>query len=328
MKLHLLPVVVSLAALPLAAQTIPGSEELNKPCPAPCCGYDCADSCKNDNPFELTSCKTTPYGPARADIVIGSNALQSTNMLYCPGGTTEKPRPYALCFFSGPTSTTGVPNWQGAPKNVLTCTPDWQTGFANCQCQVYNTGAYYVLINSILNRGVFWQTHKVCGADGSLCKNIAACDNNGQQKTSCGAQPCPTCPDQIAPVCGYVGEQPYDTKNGLFPQLPHTSVSRVDLISTFSYAMGDLQSTGPYQLGSVSCTNGFYAGCMTAPCVFPEGSSKADGSIVNCSCPMWQGDYQIGQPAANLQQSQGCPASNAGWVWSAANAVAPPAKTN
>ena len=243
----------------------------------------------------------------------------------------EKPKPYALCFFSGPPSATGT---VATKNNTLSCLPDFSTGIAKCQCQVYNTGSYYVDINSILNLGAFWQTHKICGADGSKCKNIAACDDNGNQKTNCGASPCPTCTATVAPVCDYVAAQPFDKDAALYPKSPHASVSRVDLVSTFSYAMSGPASAQPnagygYQLGSYPCTNnGIYAGCMTAPCAYPEGSTKKDGSIVNCACPMWQGDYQVGQPQPVLQADLPPPAMicpvDAGWVWSAANAVPAP----
>jgi hypothetical protein len=300
------------------AETIPGFDALNTPC-TKCCGYDCADSCSN-KPFQPSSCKTSSCGPARANVVFGANALQSTNMLFCPGGTTDKPQPYALCFFSGPDMPTGNPA-SGSQNNTLKCTPNLEKGVANCQCQVYNQGAFYVDINSVLNLGAFWQTHDICGADGSKCKNIAACDANGKQKTSCNGQKCPTCPDTIAPVCDYVAAQPFDKENGLYPKSSHASASRVDLISTFSLAMGNTLPSNPYQLGSVMC-NGLYAGCMTAACAYVDGK-KSNGSIVNCACPLWQGDYQIGQPSGDLPPGTGCPSelTNQTWVWSAANNV-------
>jgi hypothetical protein len=333
MKRHLsaalsLAAMLAISALPSGgAQSVPGSATLEKPCPPPCCGYDCAGTCSN-KPFEPTNCATTPHGPARANIVVGSSALASTNMLFCPGGTTDKPKPYALCFFSGPLLPTGTAT-SVATNNKLSCLPDFTTGIANCQCQVYNTGPYYVDINSILNLGAFWHTHKVCGADGGKCKNIAACDASGKQKTNCGTSPCPPCTETVAPVCEYVAAQPSDKDAALYPQSPHASMAAVDLVSTFSYAMSGPASAQPnagygYQLGSTPCTNnGIYAGCMTAPCTYPQGSTKADGSIVNCACPMWQGDYQIGQPAADLKAKMLCPI-DAGWVWSAANAVPAP----
>ena len=303
---------------PAFSQDIPGIDALNTPC-TKCCGYDCADSCSN-KPFQPSSCKTSACGPARANIVFGSSALKSTNMLFCPGGTKDKPQPYALCFFSGPNVATGTPGSVDT-NNTLVCTPNLEKGVANCQCQVYNQGAFYVDINSILNLGAFWQTHDICGRDGSKCKNIAACDANGNQKTNCGSDPCPVCTDAIAPVCEYVAAQPFNNEDGLYPKSSHASASRVDLISTFSFAMGDTTQNNPYQLGSQAC-KGLYAGCMTAACSYVDGK-KGDGSIVNCACPLWRGDYQIGQPGSDLPASTNCPTelTNLTWVWSAANNV-------
>jgi hypothetical protein len=285
---------------------------LDQACGPPCCGHDCSDRCSN-KPFRPTDCKTTRHGPARANIVIGE-ALNSTSMLYCPGGTKRRPRPYALCFFSGPPTATGV----AADNNVLTCTPDPDKGIADCACQVYNTGAFYVDINSILNRGAFYETRRACGHDGSRCKNIASCDRHGASK-ACSKPPCTACPDRIAPVCAYVADQSRDPDGGLYPPSPHGAGAEAELVSAFSFAMGGASGTGPYRLGSTPCSDGVYAGCMTAPCRFGDQGS-ADGSVVHCACPLWRGDYQIGQSglASDLQ----CP-QDAGWVWSAANAIVP-----
>lgn len=285
---------------PLAAQ-IPGLSHLIPPCPStPPCGDDCSNT-----PFRPTDCKTTEYGAARADIVIGSNAMQSPNMLYCPGGA-----PYALCFFSGPPQKTGNPQ---SNNNALPCTPIPGTNLANCACQVYNTGEYYVDMNGILNLGAYYQTIQTCGADGSGCKNIRDCNSQGQSN-SCATSPtnpCPPCPSTVAPVCNYINAQSKVTgpKDTFYPQ--------PDLISTFSFAMGTVSPGGAYQLGSHPC-KGVYAGCMTAPCNYPKGTtSLQDGGIVNCACPLWYGDYQIGQTGQTT-----CPTQSDGWVWSAANAVA------
>lgn len=299
-----------------AQSSIPGYEKLSTPCPTTA---SCGSNCTN-YPFQPTDCATLTQGttnyPARANVINGF-ALSSTNMLYCPGGTAQSPKPYALCFFSGPTAATGTSS-AVATNNILACLPDLEKGIANCQCQVYSASSYYVDINSILNRGAWYQTRQICGNDGSLCKNIAVCDTDGNTKT-CAKPPCATCPTTIAPVCNYVDAQSSDPDLGLYPT-KYTAPSRVDLVSTFSYAMGTTTSTAPYQLGSTPCTNnGIYAGCMTAPCTYPTGSTKADGSVVNCACPLWQGDYQIGQ--SNLPTSLVCPTNAAGWVWSAANSL-------
>lgn len=300
--------IASSASILSAQSSIPGYSDLTQPC-APSCGTTCTNY-----PFQPTNCSTSGSGPARANIVFGG-ALSSTNMLYCPGGTSTSPRPYALCFFSGPPVKTGTEG-SVATNNILSCVPDFKTGFAKCQCQVYNASAFYVDINSILNLGAWSQTRQICGTDGALCKNIAYCDENGNTK-SCAKPPCPACPATIAPVCDYVGAQPFDPDKGLYPT-KYTAPSRVDLVSAFSFAMGTTTSSGPYKLGSTKCiNNGFYAGCMTAPCQY-GGDAKSDGSVVTCECPMWQGDYQIGQDP--LPPELTCP-TNQDWVWSAANSV-------
>src|ERR1700730_15615362 len=70
---------------------------------------------------------TTSYGPAYANIV-----LQPSNFLPCRGG------PFALCYYSGPSSGT----------EDLSCklTPNWL--YANCQCFNIPYGVYFVDINA------------------------------------------------------------------------------------------------------------------------------------------------------------------------------------
>lgn len=284
----------------------------DRSCGPACCGPGCSDSCSN-TPFEPTDCRTTDYGPARANIVIGG-ALTSTNMLLCAGGTESNPRPYALCFFSGPPVATGM----DSGNKVLQCTPDRERGIAHCACQVYTTGPYYVDINSILNRGAFYETRRTCGMDGAKCRNIAVCDSEGKTR-KCKDPPCPPCPETEAPVCTYVDNQSTDPEDGLYPPGPRAPEPRVDLVSAFSMAMGDVSANGPYQLGSTPCDSGLYAGCMTAPCRFGDAGTS-DGSVVECACPMWRGEYEIGQNG--LPSDLECPKGR-NWVWSAAHSVTP-----
>lgn len=256
------------------------------PCPDP---PPCGDDCSNQ-PYEPTDCWTTEYGPARADIVLG-NPLTSSSMLYCEGGS-----PYALCYFSGPSTPTGK-----NPENpALPCIVDGDT--ANCTCQVYTSGPYYVAITSILNEGAYYETIQTCGTDGSLCKSLASCGPDGDG----------TCDEKLTPpVCQYVNQQnPNDDAVSLIPG--------ADLISTFSFAMKD-----DYTYGTTAC-EGLYAGCMTAPCTWGEtdGTDPQDGDPVQCECPLWEGTYQIGQP----KQEDNCPVlqppgNGYRYVWSAANAV-------
>lgn len=293
--------------LVLAVVAVPGGSGLASAQPAPlppppppacpeCCPPStCGDSCPS-YPFERTDCWTTTYGPAQANVIVGKSAVLSPNMLYCPSGA------YALCFFSGPSTATGNP---GFDNPALPCVLEGDGDVANCTCEAFKTGPYYVDVNAIINLGVYYQTTSLeqCGPDGSGCKNMRDCDANGRGER---------CPDRIAPVCAYVENQdPNDPTVSLVPG--------ADLISTFSFAMS---STGAYTLASVPC-DALYAGCMTAPCKFPAGvvrSALADGGrvLVQCACPTYDGTFQVGQAT---DQCTPKPSDGKTYVWSAANTV-------
>jgi hypothetical protein len=66
-------------------------------------------------------------------------------------------------------------------------------------------------------------------------------------------------------------------------------------------------------IGQTGCTQAPYAGCMTAPC-FKTSNSQ----IVQCSCPVFNGPYQVGQ------NDQACTLGD-DLVWSAAYAPPKPA---
>ncbi len=92
-----------------------------------------------------------------------------------------------------------------------------------------------------------------------------------------------------APVCANVNQ-----KN----LIPGSSI-----YSTFSFDC--IPENG---LGVTNCSNAPYAGCMTAPCF------KTDqAGIVKCSCPVFNGPYQVGQ------NEQACTLGD-DLVWSAAYA--------
>jgi hypothetical protein len=251
-----------------------------KPCASP---PPCGAHCSNQ-PFEPTDCWTTAYGPAKADVL-----TSGTNMLYCNGGA------YALCFFSGPPNPTGInPHNQALPCEL-------KGDVANCTCQVYTSGANFVDINAILNRGAYYETVNACGADGSKCQTMTSCGPDGK-KAGCGSLP-------PAPVCQYVKNQsPTNPSVSLMP--------KADLDSTFSFAMVKDHPQSPHP---PSCS-GLYAGCMTAPCFFKPGhtGSPVDGEPIQCECPTYTGTYQVG--ATN----QACTIPNQGttsYVWSAGNNV-------
>ncbi len=92
-----------------------------------------------------------------------------------------------------------------------------------------------------------------------------------------------------APVCANVN------KGNL---IPGSSV-----YSTFSFDC--VPENG---IGQTNCSNAPYAGCMTAPC-FKTGQA----GIVKCSCPVFNGPYQVGQ------NEQACTLGD-DLVWSAAYA--------
>jgi hypothetical protein len=285
------------AAKPAAAAAV------RNPCPnpPPC---DSGHNCSN-YPFKPTDCWTTKYGPARADVIIPNpgtkTAVTSPNMLYCEGN------PYALCFFSGPPTVTGNPNVSG--KNALPCVLNGDV--ANCTCQAYTSGPNFVDINGILNRGAYFETVKLCGQDGSRCKNITNCwpAKDPKKQKECQGYP-------EAPVCKYIKNQsPSNPQGSLMP--------KADLISTFSFAMSEPVKEPPYQLGSTPCTSKTphaYAGCMTAPCFRKPGQTGpvTDRELVQCECPTFTGVFQVGQ---NGQTCQIPDSDGKSYVWSASNTV-------
>ena len=227
---------------------------MSSPCPtSPPCGANCSNQ-----PFVPTDCWTTEYGPAKADILTSSD-----NFLFCAGGS------YALCYFSGPSRSQG-----GNPP--LPCVLTGET--ANCTCQVYTSGPYFVDINAILNLGAYYETVQACGADGSGCANLHHC---GAWGTGEGCER-----HKPAPVCKYVRDQnPKDPSVSLIP--------KADMVSAFSFAM-----QGEYAYGNTDCRRAaLYAGCMTAPCFLPPGAKTppSDGDPIQCHCPVFHGPYQVGQ---------------------------------
>jgi hypothetical protein len=267
-------------APPMSDNRPPSTVPAGAPCPSsPPCGSSCSNT-----PFAPTDCWTTAYWPAKFDIIV-----KPTNLLYCNGGA------YALCFFSGPPSPTG----QNPGNKPLPCV--LQGSVANCTCQAYTSGAYFVDINGILNQGAYFQAVNQCGADGSRCANLETCGARGD-KPGCSGYP-------QATVCQYVKNQnPTNPKVSLIP--------KADLISTFSFAM-----SADYRQGSTPCS-GLYTGCMTAPCFFPSshGSTITNGEPIQCQCPVAYGNYQVGQ------SNQVCAIPSSGseaYVWSASFNVYP-----
>lgn len=78
-----------------------------------------------------------------------------------------------------------------------------------------------------------------------------------------------------------------------------------DLVSTFSFSC--LPTNG---LGQTNCDKDVYAGCMTAPC-----QRTTTPGIVECSCPTFNGPYQVGTALSNPEEE--CTLGD-NLVWSAA----------
>ncbi len=101
--------------------------------------------------------------------------------------------------------------------------------------------------------------------------------------------------------CGTINSAPVCQAVNQGNLIPGTKV-----YSTFS-----LDCVPTNGIGQTNCSRAPYAGCMTAPC-FPTSQS----GIVQCSCPVFDGPYQVGQ------NDQACTLGD-DLVWSAA--YAPPA---
>ena len=289
------------AAAP-AMETAAAPPTTTKPHPlcanvTPSCGNDCSNT-----PFELTKCWTTTYGPAQADVVVvpagtkPAAATKSPNMLSCQGGG------YALCFFSGP-PTAIVQGGQPLP-----CVLRPGGLIADCTCQYYISGQYFVDINGILNQGAYFEAVEQCGADGSGCLNIVSCPPGS---------PCPTDVPQ-ANVCNYINNQPLGNPACSF-------YPKAQVLSTFSFAMSP--PNGSYSLSATPQTcNGKYAGCMTAACRFADGSEPAshkNGDAIQCECPVYDGAYQVGAAGQDCTIPPGSDGTT--YVWSASNTVVPAA---
>jgi hypothetical protein len=96
-------------------------------------------------------------------------------------------------------------------------------------------------------------------------QTIATCGKDG---SLCEDQP------NKAPVCGYINTQ--------------SLIPGADMLSAFSFDC--IPTNG---LGVTSCGQAPYAGCMTAPCYRTRDTAKT--GIVQCSCPIYNGPYQLGE---------------------------------
>lgn len=134
MAMSVLVVALSLAAPAFAQESWCPSFLPKSPCTSyqPYCAPDC-----NNKPFCPNNCWTTEYGPARADIILGSQTT-SPNMLYCDPATI------AYCGGSG--------------KPPLPCVLNADGTVADCTCDVVSSSPYFVIIGGILNLGAYYET--------------------------------------------------------------------------------------------------------------------------------------------------------------------------
>lgn len=269
----------------------------------PCAAVRTCTDCPNDT-FIPTDCMTTAYGPARANVITvepGVDPQNAMNMLRCQGGN------YAMCFYSGPPTPT-----DRAGKAVLPCVVNEKTGMADCTCQAYTGGDYYVDIHAISNLRVYYQTVDVCGRNGENCINLANCPAGSD---------CDPKGKLVAPVCSYILNQ---TAAGG----PTALRNDAQMISTFSFVM-----SASYPVGTTECPDPnadpgnvdfLYAGCMTAACSF-EGNQPSPpytGEPVQCQCPLWRGPYQVGQAGDDISCTIP-PQDGNRYAWSAAYTVTP-----
>jgi len=175
-------------------------------------------------------------------------------------------------------ATYSGPETPASPNGLATpCKLVPGEAIANCTCYEIPAGPTFLVdINAILNLDVYLETVKTCGHDGSRCSprgNITA------------------------PVCDAINQ--------------NTLIPGADLISTFSLY---LESDYPTSNG-LTCKSAPYAGCMTAPCRRGETEvlDPVTGlPLVQCACPIWSGEFQVGYPNGNA-----CALGNNN-VWSAA----------
>ena len=206
---------------------------------------------------------------------------EDTNFLACnpPQGREFS---YALCYYSGPNEATGITS--DNPPLPCTLSPDGKV--ANCTCYKLSSGLvplqvpYFVDIHAILNQEIYDETVEACGREGERCAPTTSI---------------------TAPVCDAINT------GQLIPG--------ADLVSVFSpvkkldYAIGATLCSGP---GSV------YAGCMTAPCT-DRGETDANGApLVDCSCPLFEGPFEIGQEAPQNMPPLDCDLGPDN-IWSAAH---------
>ena len=223
----------------------------------------------------------------------------------CGGGGSSSPS-------SGPTPVHFVPNshkfWSDpqnwttsfgpayanillAPTNFVSCRggpfalcyySGPSTGTEDLSCKLTKDGKYANCQCFDIPYGIYFVDINSILNDSVYKNTVAVCGSDG---SACGTL-------NSAPVCQSVNEG--------------TLIPNAKLFSTFSFDC--IPTNG---IGQTSCPAAPYAGCMTAPCSQPNSSG-----IAQCSCPVFDGPYQVGQ------NNESCSLGD-DLVWSAA--YAPPA---
>ncbi len=200
------------------------------------------------------------------------------NFLACnpPQGQGE-PFSYALCYYSGPNDPTGL----SIDNPRLPCTLSSNGKVANCKCYKLSTDVVPPQIPYYVD------IHAILNLQ-IYNETVDACGSEGIG--------CASFNGIIPPVCEAINT--------------HQLIPGADLVSVYSP-----MKKADYFDGSTQC-DGIYAGCMTAPCI-DSGETDSDGnSLVDCSCPLFDGPFEIGQgpPIGPMDCDLG--PSN---VWSAAH---------
>ncbi len=202
--------------------------------------------------------------------------------------TTELP---AGCSGSGCTPTPAYANILLENSNFVQCKggpyalcyysgPD--TGSPNLSCVPTADGKFANCTCYQIPYGTYFVDINAILNYSVYLQTIAVCGSDGSK---CSGHP------NRAPVCGYINNQKL--------------IPGADMVSTFSFDC--IPTNG---IGGTSCGQAQYAGCMTAPCFKTRDTAKT--GTVTCSCPLYDGQYQVGQ------NDEECSLSDS-LVWSAAN---------
>ena len=139
------------------------------------------------------------------------------------------------------------------------------TGSADLSCELTPDGKFANCNCYQIPYGTYFVDINAILNYGVYLQTVATCGKDGSR---CQHQP------NMAPVCNYINNQ--------------TLIPGADLLSAFSFDC--IPTNG---LGITNCEQAPYAGCMTAPCYRTSDTAKT--GIVQCSCPVYNGPYQVGE---------------------------------